>query len=142
MVFMRRRRAIPLRASDIMSQPVETITADASLKEAAARMFEKRIGSLVVVDEDGRLRGIVTERDILFACAEGWDCESRKVWEVMTENPVAVKPDDSLVDVIRRMRDLNVRHLPVVDDDGRPVGVISARDVLDAVLTLVLTVTG
>jgi len=142
MVILKRRRHLPLRAEDIMSQPPITVSQDTSLMDASRIMFEKRIGSLVVVDDEGKLRGIVTERDVMFACSQGWDCSSRKVWEVMTENPVTVKPDDDIVEVIRKMRDLNVRHIPVVSDDGKPVGVISARDVLDAVLTLVLLAAG
>jgi CBS domain-containing protein len=136
MVLLRRKRSIPLRASDIMSQPVETTNLDDTLRDAARKMVDKRIGSLLVVDSEGKLRGIITERDILYACAEGWDCGSKRVWEVMTENPATVTPDDSIVDVIRKMRDLNVRHIPVIDVDGKPVGMISARDVLDAVLCI------
>jgi len=140
--LLRRRRNIPLRAADIMSQPVETVSPDDSLREAAKRMLDRRVGSLLVVGSDGKLRGIVTERDLLYACAEGWSCGNRRVWEVMTENPVTVSPDDSIVDVIRKMRDMGVRHIPVVDAEGKPVGIISARDVLDAVLTFVLLATG
>lgn len=136
MILLRRRRAIPLRAEDVMTQPPVTASMDTNLREISKLMVEKRVGSVLIVDEDGKLRGIVTERDIVFGCAEGWNAEERRAWEVMTENPIAVKPNENILDVIKKMRDLNVRHMPVVDDEGRPVGVISARDVLDMVLTI------
>ncbi len=136
MVFIRRRRKIPLRAEDIMVTELVTVDPDTSIAEAAKLMWDKRIGSVLVVDEDGRLRGIVTERDIVFACGEAWNAKEHRVYEIMSENPITVKPDDDILTVIRRMREANVRHLPVIDEDGRPVGIISYRDVLDLIMTI------
>ena len=136
MILLRKRRAIPLRAEDIMTQPPVTVTMDTSLRKISEIMIDKRIGSVLVVDEEGKLRGIVTERDIVFACSQGWNADERKAWEVMTENPISVKRDENILEVIRKMRDVNVRHIPVVDEEGKPVGVISSRDVLDIILTI------
>jgi len=136
MILLRKRRTIPLRAEDIMTQPPITASLDTSLREISKLMIDKRIGSVLVVDEEGKLRGIVTERDIVFACSEGWSADERRAWEVMTENPITVKRDENILEVIRKMRDVNVRHMPVVDEEGKPVGVISSRDVLDIILTM------
>ena len=107
------------------------------IREAARLMYEKRIGSVLVVDEEGKLVGIVTERDIVFACAQGWNADMHEVWEIMSENPVTVKPSDNVVAAMEKMRELGIRHLPVVDDQGKPVGMISFRDIMDLVLTLI-----
>ncbi len=132
-----KRRRLPLRVEDIMVSPPVTVSRNTSIQEAARIMYEKRIGSVLVVDDDGRLIGIVTERDIVFACSQGWDSSRHAVWEIMTENPVTVKPSDNVVTAMEKMRELGIRHLPVVDEEGRPVGMISFRDVMDLVLTLI-----
>jgi len=129
------RRKIPLMAKDIMASPPVVIGDKARLSEAARLMCEKRIGSVLVVDESGRLIGIVTERDL--ACAVAKKCEDVPVWGVMTENPVTVKPETPVEEVVRIMGELGVRHMPVVDEDGKPVGVISIRDIV--ALTRLLT---
>jgi CBS domain-containing protein len=136
MILLKKRRKLPLRAEDIMTQPPITTKLNTKLVEAAKTMIEKRIGSLLVVDEEGKLRGIITERDIVFATSQGWDPTQREVWEVMSENPITVTPDTDIVEVIEKMRTMDVRHMPVVDQEGKPVGVIASRDILDTVLTL------
>ncbi|OWJ55242.1 histidine kinase [Pyrodictium delaneyi] len=135
MLLLRRRR-IPLRARDIMTTPPVTIGPDASIKDVARKMRTERVGSVLVVDEEGKLRGIITERDLVFACSEGWNPEVKQAWEIMTEDPITAKPDEDIVTIIKKMRDANIRHIPVVDDNGKPLGMISARDILDFIMTL------
>ncbi|MEB3816593.1 MAG: CBS domain-containing protein, partial [Desulfurococcales archaeon] len=84
------RRKLPLMAKDIMASPPVTVNDKARLSDVAKLMCEKRIGSVLVVNEAGRLIGIVTERDL--ACAVAKKCEDAPVWALMTENPVTVKP--------------------------------------------------
>jgi len=136
MILLLRRRRIPLRARDIMTTPPVTIGPDASIKDVARKMRTERVGSILVVDEEGKLRGIITERDLVFACSEGWNPEVKQAWEIMTEDPITVKPDEDIVTIIKKMRDANIRHIPVVDDNGKPLGMISARDILDFIMTL------
>ncbi|MEL9990030.1 MAG: CBS domain-containing protein [Thermoproteus sp.] len=124
------RRALPLRVSDVMIREVVTAGKNALLKDVANTMYEKRVGSVVVVDEAGRPVGIVTERDVVYACAKGLSADT-PAWMIMTENPVTIGEEAELVEAIEKMRNLNVRHLPVVNKDGKLVGIISVRDVLD-----------
>ncbi|MEZ0248087.1 MAG: CBS domain-containing protein [Thermoproteus sp.] len=124
------RRALPLRVSDVMIKEVVTAGKNAPLKDVANTMYEKKVGSVVVVDEAGRPAGIVTERDVVYACAKGLSADT-PAWMIMTENPITIGEDAELVEAIEKMRSLNVRHLPVVNKDGRLVGIISVRDVLD-----------
>jgi CBS domain-containing protein len=122
------RRRIPLTARDVMAVPPVTIRQDARMSEAARLMCEHRIGSVLVVNDEGRLIGIVTERDL--ACAVAKECVDAPIWSVMTENPVTVKPETTIDEVLRIMGELGVRHIPVVDEDEKPVGVISVRDIV------------
>jgi len=105
-----------------------TTQPDDTLVDAAGQMNCYQIGALPVYDER-RLIGIVTERDLTAAIAEGIDPAATRVVEYMTEQPVTVAPDDDLEVAARRMAELGVRHLPVVDG-GRLVSVLSMRDLL------------
>jgi CBS domain-containing protein len=105
-----------------------TTQPDDTLVDAAGQMNCYQIGALPVYEER-RLIGIVTERDLTAALAEGTDPATTRVAEYMTEQPVTVAPDDDLEVAARRMAEFGVRHLPVVDGN-RLVGVLSMRDLL------------
>lgn len=116
------------RCRDIMSSDVRTATRDMSLKEVAGMMRDGDMGSVPVV-EDGRLVGIVTDRDIVVrSIAEGRDASS-PVGEAMTTEIFSVRPDDFVFEAIRLMGDKQVRRLPVVDEDGRLAGIIAFADI-------------
>jgi CBS domain-containing protein len=105
-----------------------TTERDDTLLDAAGQMNCYQIGALPVF-EQRRLIGIVTERDIVAALAEGADPVTTRVADYMTDRPVTVAPDDGLAVAAQRMADLGVRHLPVVEG-GRLLGVLSMRDLL------------
>ncbi|MFP3267960.1 MAG: CBS domain-containing protein [Thermoproteus sp.] len=130
------KRSVPLRVSDVMVREVVTAGKNTPLKEAANSMYEKKVGSVVVVDEAGKPVGIVTERDLVYVCAKGLSADT-PIWMVMTENPITIGEDALLLDAVEKMRSLNVRHLPVVDKEGKLVGIISVRDVLDLAAFLI-----
>jgi len=105
------------------------IDVDAPISEAVAAMRLENTGCLLVT-ADGRLVGIFTERDLLtrvLARGRPLDVPMRAC---MTPNPITVNPKDSVRTVIRRMQKGGYRHLPVVDEAGRPVGIVSARRVV------------
>ena len=124
------RRSIPLLARDIMSKPPITVPEKTPLREVAKLMCENKIGSVLIVGSDGKLRGIVTERDVTCAASKENDVCQMPVWEFMTPDPAVVYETSPISEVIEKFSELGVRHLPVVDKEGRPVGVISVRDVL------------
>jgi len=130
-----RRREIPLRVSDIMVKDVVTAKKDEKIKDVALRMYEKKVGSVVVVDEEGKPVGIITERDMVYVCARGLSPDT-PAWMVMTENPVTINENALVTEAMEKMRRLDIRHLPVVDSTGKLVGIISFRDVLDTALLL------
>ena len=97
-----------------------------SLRDAARRMCDRRVGSILVMDGD-RLEGILTERDVLAVFARGeFDA---MVADVMTTNPETAEPDESLRQARLVMLHGGFRHLPVVED-RRVVGILSIRDLL------------
>jgi len=101
-----------------------------SVASGARRMAEHRIGALLVV-EDGRLVGIFSERDLLKrVVAEGRDPQTTKIGDVCSTNVATVSESADPATCARLIRDRGFRHLPVVDDDGSPVGILSARDFL------------
>jgi CBS domain-containing protein len=115
--------------SELMTAPVVKTTARDSLCGAAARMRDHGIGALAVVDDAGVLAGIVTERDMLRATADGRPPRTTPVEWYMSRVPVTIEPDTDCAAAARLMVQHEVRHLPVTRD-GRPVGMLSARDLL------------
>jgi CBS domain-containing protein len=117
------------------SGAVQSISPDATLKDAAQSLVEKRIGSLVVFASDSAdeqvLAGIITERDILHACAGDRPLADVKVGEAMSTKLVTGKPDDEVEQVMGLMTTRRIRHLPVFAD-GRLAGIISIGDVVKA----------
>src|SRR6266511_4899292 len=111
------------------SRPVLiTAGADEPLADAAERMRWYAVGALPVYEHHA-LVGIVTERDVTAAVADGVDPAATPVSACMTPSPATVRPDDDLVVAVRRMAELGVRHLPVLEE-GRLVGMLSMRDLL------------
>ena len=109
----------------------EPVTAPATLtvSEAARLMKERRVGAIMVVQE-GKLAGIFTERDALIrVLAEGRDVQATRLADVMTSSPRTIHPDKSFAEALQMMYGGSFRHVPVVED-GRPVGMVSARDAL------------
>jgi CBS domain-containing protein len=116
-----------VQVRDVMTPATVTESRSDSLRAAAAQMWRQQTGSLLVT-EDGRLAGIITERDVLRAVALGADPDQSSVDEVMTAEVFSVSPDTQLQDAARQMAARWIRHLPVVDGD-EIVGVVSMRDV-------------
>jgi CBS domain-containing protein len=117
-----------MRVSEIMTSAAVTNRPGDTLVEAASTMWEQQTGSLLVMDRE-ELLGILTERDILKALAQGLTAESTPVSEVMTKDVVTVGPGTSLREAARVMADRWIRHLPVLEG-GTILGVISQRDLV------------
>jgi CBS domain-containing protein len=125
-----KRRELPLRVSDIMVKDVVTAKENDKIRDVAIRMYEKKIGSVVIVDDEEKPIGIVTERDLVYVVARALTPDT-PAWMVMTENPVVINENALVTEAMEKMRELNIRHLPVVDASGRLVGMVSFRDIID-----------
>jgi CBS domain-containing protein len=109
--------------------PPRAIDSTGTAADAVAAMREWNTGCLLVT-ESGRLVGIFTERDLLTRVLARGHALGSLIRECMTPKPVTVGPKDSVRTAIKRMQKGGYRHLPVVDEDGRPLGVLSARRVV------------
>jgi CBS domain-containing protein len=121
-----------MEVGDVMTSAALTDAADDTLAEASAKMWQQQTGSLLIL-EDERLIGIVTERDVLRVVAEGNDPKATSLRDVMTKDPVTIPPDTNMRDAAEIMFEKWFRHLPVVDESGKVVGIISLRDLLSLV---------
>ena len=116
------------KVREVMTSHPVTLTPGASLIDAAKQMRDGDIGDVLVVDGDGRLRGIVTDRDIVVrALADGREGYATTVGEVCSPDPVTVGPEDDADRAVQLMRERAVRRIPVVND-GRLAGVVSLGD--------------
>ena len=116
-------------ARDIMTPDVTCIGEKESLAEAARKMAQLDVGSLPICGEDNRLKGMITDRDIVVQCvADGGDPNSMKVRELAEGKPVTIGADDSVEEALHTMTQHGVRRLPVIDGHDL-VGVLSQADV-------------
>lgn len=112
---------------ELMTADPVTLPGDAGVREAAQAMRERDVGDVLVVD-DGELRGIVTDRDIVVRCvAEHDDVSGTRLRNLCSGELVTAAPEEAADTAIGRMREHAVRRIPVVED-GRPVGVFSLGD--------------
>jgi CBS domain-containing protein len=111
-------------------KPVVTIAPGQTVHEVAREMRDKHVGA-VVVAEDGRPVGIVTDRDLVMrAILEGRDPSTTPVKEIMSRNPTIVRSDQKIDDAIVTIRQAGVRRVPIVDDTGMMVGMIALDDLV------------
>lgn len=106
-----------------------TVAAKVSVQAAIDEMVERKIGCLLIVDGD-QLVGIFSERDVLNKVTPEMGALQKPVSEFMTVKPMAIRKQDSIAYALHSMDIGGYRHLPVVDDNGRPTGIISVRDIL------------
>lgn len=115
-------------------QPV-TVPASATVADAIRAMHDHKVGSVVVPNADGSPAGIFTERDVLNLCAEGrTDFAKMSIRPCMTCAMTTGKPAETVSEVLVIMTARRFRHMPVVADDGKMVGVVSIGDLVKAKL--------
>jgi CBS domain-containing protein len=114
---------------DIMTPSPHTIQSIESVMNAAQLMRKSDIGDVIVV-EDEQLFGILTDRDIVVrVLAEGRDPETTPVGDICSRELTTVRPTDSVGDAVRVMREKAIRRLPVVEESGEVIGIVSIGDV-------------
>jgi len=139
-----------LRCRDIMTRDLAVATRDTTLMEIARMMKQEDVGVIPVVEYDvpagngrtenanyegrnyarGKLIGLITDRDVVIrAVADNKDCASVRAEDIMSVDIYTAKPNDRVVDVIRKMGDKQVRRIPVTNDNDYLVGMISMADV-------------
>jgi len=117
----------PVSVSDVMRSPVETIEHNATAREAATRLSGSGIGSLVITDDD-RPAGIVTDVDLTGLVADGHDPETTEIERITSSPVVTTTADATILAAAETMRDNRIKRLPVVDDDGALAGIVTTTD--------------
>jgi CBS domain-containing protein len=111
------------------------VAGDTSLKECLKIMQEKGVGSLLIVADDGKLEGIFTERDCLMKVFGNASFDEKvPVKDYMTKHPISERPEASLAFALNLMSNGGFRHIPIVDQEGIPIGIISVKDVVDYIV--------
>ncbi|BAZ39480.1 hypothetical protein NIES4101_54330 [Calothrix sp. NIES-4101] len=143
--------------ADVMSHNPVVVRRETPLKEAIAILAERRISGLPVVDESGKLIGIISETDLMWQETgvtppayimfldsviylqnpATYDRDLHKalgqtVGDVMTKNPITVPPDKPLRDAARLMHDKSIHRLPILDSEGQVVGILTRGDIIRA----------
>lgn len=116
------------KCSEIMSSNIKTASADMSLQEAAAVMQQGDMGCLPVV-KDGKLIGLVTDRDIVVRGVAQGKTPDALLQDVMTTEIFSLHPDDIIFDAVRLMGEQQIRRVPVIDDNGHLKGIIAMADI-------------
>lgn len=124
-----------MTVSEICNREVRTIQRDGSVLEAAKLMRQHHVGALIVIDKvnDRAIPvGVITDRDLVVeVLATGLDKEAITVDDVMTQELFAVKENTAIHDAINFMRRKTIRRLPIINDDGELVGIITTDDVME-----------
>jgi CBS domain-containing protein len=101
---------------------------NATVAQACAAMHKRRVGAVLVVEDEDRLVGIFTGRDAVRCLAEGCDAKHTKLRQVMTRDPVTLPPEAHAMDALRLLSDCGFRHLPICTEDRRVRGIVSRYD--------------
>jgi CBS domain-containing protein len=116
-------------ARDIMTRDVECVGENETLADAARKMRDLNVGALPICGEDNRLKGMLTDRDIVVRCiAEGADPQTVSAGSLGQGKPVTIGADDSIDDALKTMKEYQVRRLPVIDGHSL-VGMVSQADI-------------
>jgi CBS domain-containing protein len=117
-----------------------TVSRNATLSECVAILQQHRIGSLIVTDDDGRIAGIFTERDcVLKVLGKVPSLDAAVVADFMTPDPMREMPDATMGFALNLMSNGGFRHVPIVDQDDIPIGMVSVKDVVDYLVERMLS---
>lgn len=130
-----------MRLRDFMQAPAYACWPTATMSTAAREMETHNVGSLVVTDDEDRIVGIVTDRDLALALGRGRGPDTA-VSEVMSPHVVTIPDDATLDDAASAMDSHAVRRLPVVDDSGRAIGIICLDDLYGYLTQETITLAG
>ena len=118
----------PAEAEIVRDQNPLMLPPSTSIMQAAQQMHARHVRAVLVIDDDANLVGIFTERDAISrVLAAGRDPVATTIAEVMTNNPETITPQQTAAEVLRLMKELRVRHLPVIDG-GKTIGIVVRND--------------
>ena len=120
-----------MKVKEVMTSPIQTCAPGTNLAAVATMMWDSDCGALPVVDHDGKVVGVITDRDICIAVAtKGRPAAEITVWETTTGKAYSIRPDQDVKEALHLMEKEKVRRLPVVDEDGTVLGMLSMNDLI------------
>jgi CBS domain-containing protein len=119
-----------MKVRHIMVENVVTAKEDNTVKEAIEMLYKKHVGSIVITDDEGKCKGIFTERDAIRVVAQKVALD-KPLRKVMTKNVITIREDATFEEARRRITSHGIRHLPVVNQNGKLVGLLGIREFLD-----------
>ncbi|MCW3996853.1 MAG: CBS domain-containing protein [Candidatus Bathyarchaeota archaeon] len=122
-----------LKVKDLMCKKVITAKEDMTIQEAIQLLNDRHIGSIVVIDDEEKCRGIFTERDAIRIIAHKFSLDQH-LSAVMSRHVVSVPRETSFEEAKNLMLSHNIRHLPVTDDTGKLIGLFSLRAFFDEIM--------
>jgi CBS domain-containing protein len=123
-----------LKTKSIMVRNVVTTKRDISVRKAIEMLFKRHVGAIVVIDDKKKCVGIFTERDAIRVVAQNIPLDDTSLGKVMTRNVVTVSEDATFEESRRLLISHGIRHLPVVNHQGKTVGLVAIRHFLDELL--------
>ena len=121
---------LPRQVQDVMTHEVVTLTPPQPFTEALALLARHRFRHLIVTENDARLAGVISDRDMLRFMSSGADLKSATVADVMWHEVVTIRPETLLSEAAGQMLSRRINCLPVIDENGRLCGILTSSDLL------------
>ena len=121
---------LPAQVDEVMTQSVMALQLSDTFGDAVSLMASQHVRHSVVVDPQGKIKGVISDRDVLRALARTPDWKTKPVSDIMTHEPFVVHPRSSVTDALAQLIDKRINCLPVVDDDGKVCGILTSTDLL------------
>jgi len=126
----------PTHVADVMTTETTTMLPHQSFAEVVGMMANRSFRHMLVVDEDERLHGVISDRDVLRALSRTPDWSKKSVAEIMSPDSITTTPECAISTAVRAMLEKRINCLPVIGPDGRVAGILTSTDLLKAYETL------
>ena len=126
----------PTEVADVMTGKVVTLSPHHGFNEVTNLMNDRSFRHCVVVDNQGRVVGVISDRDILRALARNPNSRTKSLEQIMTRNPITVKRNTPIIDAVSKILSKRINCLPVIEDDGSVCGIVTSTDLLKSYLKL------
>lgn len=125
---------ISMKVANIMRREVVTATEEEPVINAAHLMMEKNVRSVVIVDREGKVKGIITDTDVLSRGIGSCNLFETQIKKIMTPKPICASPSDNVLDIVKIMGERKFRRMPVIDEEGQLIGIISIGDIAPQIM--------
>ena len=121
---------LPNQVDEVMTQSVSSLRLSDTFGDAVSLMASHNVRHSIVVDEQEKIKGVISDRDVLRALARTPDWKTKPVSEIMTHEPFVVHPRTPVADALAQLLEKRINCLPVVEDDGKVCGILTSTDLL------------